>query len=229
MATIQYTNLMPEYSGILAVYSRKPQDLDLKTPISATYTDPKTGYHLTFEGSGFQYKDDVIKSGKLDTLRFTNAEGDDFIIVTELNVKLKEVTTALSEENLGLVLKMLFGGTDTWTGSDRDDYIFADKGNDILIGGLGSDELSGSAGKDTMTGGEGSDFFQLWRGVGRDIVTDFDTEGGAGVHDYVVLWTEDYTIKGDENQTIIDIGKGDKLVLQGLDRADFAVDHIWFG
>jgi Ca2+-binding RTX toxin-like protein len=228
MARIQYAPLMPEWSGILDVFSRKPEDLAISSATSASYTDPMTGYQLVFEGTGFKYQGEKIKSGELDTLRFTDGEGNDFLTVTNIDADLKELTTALTMKGLGTALKLLFDGNDTWTGTDHNDYIFGDKGNDKLVGGLGDDDLSGGSGKDRMTGDEGSDWFQLWRGVDKDVVTDFHADGGDGVQDYVILFTHDYKIRGDDTHTIVDIGKGDQLVLRGVDKADFNTDDIQF-
>lgn len=228
MAKIQYAPLMPELYGILDVFSRRPEDLGTHSTTSATYTDPTTGYHLVFEGTGFKYQGEKIKAGELDTLRFTDDEGNDFLTVTNIDVDLKELTTVLTTKGLSTALKLMFEGKDTWTGTDHNDYIFGDKGNDRIFGGLGSDDLSGGSGKDKLTGNEGSDWFQLWRGIDKDTVTDFHAEGGDGVQDYVVLFTDNYKIRGDETHTIVDIGKGDQIVLRGVDKADFNTDDIWF-
>lgn len=228
MAIVQYTLLMPEYYGILDVFSNRAESLEMHSSTAASYTDPNTGYHIVFEGTGFKYKGETIKAGHLDTVRFTDTEGHDFFTVTDVDAKLKDLTTALTEKNLVAVLKKLFGGADTWTGSDNSDYLFGDKGNDKLVGGLGDDELAGGGGKDILTGNEGSDYFAIWKGVGKDKVTDFHADGGEGVQDYVQLWTEDYKIRGNDERTIVDLGKGHKLVLLGVDRADFSVDDIWF-
>lgn len=230
MTIVHYTDLMPDYDGILDVFSRSRQDLGAHSTASATYTDPNTGYHLIFEGAGFKYKGETIKAGHLDTIRFTDAEGNDFLTATNVKVDLKDVTTALTDKNLLAVLKLLFNGNDKWTGSDGNDYLFGDKGNDKLFGGAGNDDLAGGRGNDTLTGGDGSDYFQFWKGSGKDRVADFHADGGDGIQDYVVLWTEHYKIKGDEDHTVIDLGKGkgNRLTLEGVDKADFTVDDIYF-
>lgn len=65
-------------------------------------------------------------------------------------------------------------------------------------------------------------------GIRKDRVADFHADGGDGIQDYVVLWTEHYKIKGDEDHTVIDLGKGNRLTLEGVDKADFTVDDIYF-
>ena len=71
-------------------------------------------------------------------------------------------------------------GTDTLVniqnliGSDYDDHLTGDLGNNVLNGGAGNDVLIGGAGNNTLTGGAGSDTFQWLAGnTGHDTVTDF--------------------------------------------------------
>ena len=80
-------------------------------------------------------------------------------------------------------------GTDTLVniqnliGSNFDDHLTGDQGNNVLNGGLGNDVLNGGAGDDlliggpgnnTLTGGPGHDTFQWQAGnTGHDTITDF--------------------------------------------------------
>uniref|UniRef100_UPI0018FE1C21 beta strand repeat-containing protein n=2 Tax=Pseudomonas bohemica TaxID=2044872 RepID=UPI0018FE1C21 len=69
-------------------------------------------------------------------------------------------------------------------GSNYDDHLTGDQGNNLLNGGLGNDVLNGGAGDDiliggpgnnTLTGGLGSDTFQYQAGnTGHDTITDFN-------------------------------------------------------
>jgi VCBS repeat-containing protein len=81
-------------------------------------------------------------------------------------------------------------GTDTLVniqnliGSNYDDHLTGDQGNNVLNGGLGNDVLNGGAGDDiliggpgnnTLTGGPGHDTFQWQAGnTGHDTITDFN-------------------------------------------------------
>jgi len=74
-----------------------------------------------------------------------------------------------------------FGGTDTLfsienvTGSDLDDLIQGDEGNNEISGGAGSDTLSGgNGGYDVITTGLGNDVVSVERNGGTTRVTDFD-------------------------------------------------------
>ena len=69
----------------------------------------------------------------------------------------------------------LFGeeGNDFLSGGEGHDVIEAGVGNDILNGGLGNDLLVGGKGKDELIGGEGKDIFKLSKGIGYDLIQDF--------------------------------------------------------
>lgn len=50
-------------------------------------------------------------------------------------------------------------GNDILKGNEGDDWLIGDNGNDTLIGGRGADWLDGGMGIDYLVGGEGGDFF----------------------------------------------------------------------
>ena len=64
-------------------------------------------------------------------------------------------------------------GNDHLYGEGGDDVIIAGAGNDMLDGGVGNDDLSGGAGDDIVMGGAGAD--TLRGGAGKDLL-----QGGAG-------------------------------------------------
>ena len=68
----------------------------------------------------------------------------------------------------------LDGGTDTLAGGSGNDKLFGEEGNDTLDGGSEDDKLDGGIGNDTLTGGSGNDIFFFGKGLGNDIVTDFN-------------------------------------------------------
>ncbi|WP_284126138.1 calcium-binding protein [Parerythrobacter aestuarii] len=70
-------------------------------------------------------------------------------------------------------------GNDRITGSEIDNFLFGDQGNDTLRGLGGSDELYGGAGADTLDGGDGQDL--LNGGRGTDTI-----EGGSNIDTAVV-------------------------------------------
>lgn len=65
------------------------------------------------------------------------------------------------------------GGNDTMLGGAGNDVLFGGDGKDELNGGSGIDFLNGNAGNAELTGGGGVDNFQVDKGAGRIIITDF--------------------------------------------------------
>ena len=78
------------------------------------------------------------------------------------------------------------GGDDVIRGKTGNDELYGDGGNDVLRGGPDDDELIGGKGDDTYTGGPDADsfVFTAW-GKGDKIITDFDPCFSR--RDYIVL------------------------------------------
>jgi Ca2+-binding RTX toxin-like protein len=72
-------------------------------------------------------------------------------------------------------------------GTDGDDDILGDDGDDILIAGLGNDHLEGGDGNDTLFGDDGDDVLRA--GFGKDILT-----GGAGFDDFTFYASGDFKV-----------------------------------
>lgn len=75
------------------------------------------------------------------------------------------------------------GGNDRVYGGSGNDKLYGGRGNDTLIGnsgddtlhgGSGDDTLIGGAGNDILSGGSGTDRFIFDKGMGKDVITDFD-------------------------------------------------------
>jgi Ca2+-binding RTX toxin-like protein len=81
----------------------------------------------------------------------------------------------------------------TWTGTDGDDLLIGEDGNnysfhgyagnDTLVGADGNDTFDGGAGADTMSGGDGDDLFMYW---GGDTPAGDTLDGGNGFDDIIL-------------------------------------------
>jgi hypothetical protein len=70
-----------------------------------------------------------------------------------------------------------------------------------------------------MTGGPGSDTFQFTAGNGKDTVTDFDADGGAGNQDFIgASFASATSIDQVGANTVIHFGAGDTLTLLHVDK-----------
>jgi Ca2+-binding RTX toxin-like protein len=137
-------------------------------------------------------------------------------------------------------------GNDNLWGHAGDDEIGGQSGNDWLVGGAGNDFLTGGTGNDILTGdvddGDsdpsndvvGADTFFFGAKSGKDTITDFDVDND------VLQITKSKTIKKisdvikhtkqlKNGDLEINLGKGNKIVLKDVTKAEFkanADDHI---
>jgi Ca2+-binding RTX toxin-like protein len=104
-------------------------------------------------------------------------------------------------------------GGDTLEGGVGADLFRGGQGDDILNGGDGDDWLSGDRGDDTVTGGAGADTFHTFDQAGVDRVTDFN----VGEGDRVLVDTgTHYTLAQVGADTVIDMGGGARMILEGV-------------
>ncbi len=116
-------------------------------------------------------------------------------------------------------------GSDTLMGGDGHDTLRGDSGTDRLMGGVGDDLLRGGTGADYLIGGRGHDTFVFAAGDGHDRIghfrngidaIDLSAHGIENFHDLAAA------LSGDHGGTVIDLGHGDTITLDGF--ALFKVD-----
>lgn len=131
-------------------------------------------------------------------------------------------------------------GNDWVVGGKDDDIVFGEGGNDLVYGNLGNDTVGGGAGQDTVRGGQGDDLVRgddgndilsgdlgndtLDGGLGADIFLTFATTGSdkvigfnAGEGDRVQLDPgTTYTLSQDGADVIINLGFGNRMVIEGV-------------
>ncbi len=75
---------------------------------------------------------------------------------------------------------------DNLTGDAGDNNIFGQDGDDTINGGVGDDQLFGNGGSDTIAGGEGQDVF-IFNATddGNDIINGFETAIGGAPDGYI--------------------------------------------
>lgn len=125
------------------------------------------------------------------------------------------------------------GGNDTLTGGRGEDVLLGGDGNDILfgardddwlLGGAGNDILNGGTGHDVLTGGGGADRFDLFRGTGRDVITDFNHADGDRIG--LAAGTAWRVTTGSDGFAAVSTGLEDWLSLNGVLASQ--VDASWF-
>jgi Ca2+-binding RTX toxin-like protein len=111
--------------------------------------------------------------------------------------------------------------------TDLSDLLFGKQGKDQLFGLDGDDFLNGGQGKDQLSGGEGADTFVFNKGSGKDTIMDFEVgvdviqiaKGGLkGIKDADDIVKHAKQLKNGDLE--INLGKGTKIVLKGVDIKD---------
>lgn len=107
-------------------------------------------------------------------------------------------------------------------GNGGANHLYGNAGDNKLTGNGGMDHLSGGRGDDTLTGGKLQDVFYYWTNGDVDHITDFEDGTDLlwieGVVDQATYDALDIRqIKGD---TVINLGHGDKLVIDNLLKSD---------
>ncbi|UVC10065.1 calcium-binding protein [Rhizobium sp. TH2] len=114
-------------------------------------------------------------------------------------------------------------------GNDEDNNVFGNRGDNTLVGGAGDDLINGGRGTDAMIGEDGFDSFLFIRGDGKDTIGDF-TFGED------IIWLNklgnvdfsDLDISQHGENTWISLGKGDRIVLSGIDADQLTEDNFSF-
>lgn len=122
-------------------------------------------------------------------------------------------------------------GNDWIDGGKGNDSLFGDRGNDVLIGGDGNDDLYGGSGRDLLLGGAGrdnlsgdggDDKFLLRKGMGVDTIEHLDAGDRIDVRDFHIASFQALisSAKQKGHDVEIDLGHGDKLVIEDMRIAD---------
>jgi Ca2+-binding RTX toxin-like protein len=115
-------------------------------------------------------------------------------------------------------------GNDTLIGGDNGDILRGGQGDDSIVGGPGADFISGDRGNDTETGGAGADTFHFSQDAGTDRVLDFNYAQGDRVQ---LDPGTTYTVSQVGNDTIIDTGAGNEMILVGVKLTSLADGWIF--
>lgn len=197
---------------------------------TATYVNVETGHVLKLRGDDFQYDNDGLADGRVQSLSFFDDQGD-LTMRLKGEYPVKELGAYLEGGDAATLEAYLLSGADKLVGSKSDDILDAGAGDDRISGFGGDDRIYSGLGTDMLTGGVGADTFLFRSGDGKDMVTDFDAQGGAGRQDFIAtsMIFEDLEIRKAGDDVLIDLGGGDVLrlvdvKLRDIGHSDFIVD-----
>ena len=116
-------------------------------------------------------------------------------------------------------------GADTLTGSGDGDVVRGGQGNDSIVAGGGSEWLSGDRGDDVERAGVGADTFHTFDQAGIDRVLGFK----PGVDHVQLDPGTHYTLSQMGADTVIDMGGGNEMILEGVQMAGLPTGWIFEG
>ncbi|TRW95156.1 calcium-binding protein [Paracoccus sp. M683] len=111
------------------------------------------------------------------------------------------------------------------SGSNHNDGLFGDAGDNVLWGEKGKDRLDGRGGSDTLFGGNNADTFVYWQNYGADRIADFQDDldqvnlRGHGLADFAALRAlgTESDVNGDGRiDAVFDFGGGNTLTVLGM-------------
>jgi Ca2+-binding RTX toxin-like protein len=228
MAKFVYTELLGSFGALKFDYNEQTLKIDPEwTTQYASYTDSDGGNRIYLEGSQLTYAGNNITGGTIDKITFENDKGGAMVTMTGGDFDAKAITHMLTGENgVEIFLDTIMAGKDKVIGSDISDYLSGGMGNDTIDGGKGIDSLYGGKGVDRLHGGGGSDTFLF--SPGKDVVDDFDANGGGHNQDYILGNKSDFEIVKSGHDVILHSEQGETMVLldvklMDISAADFHV------
>lgn len=104
-------------------------------------------------------------------------------------------------------------------GTIDDDTLLGTNHGESIYGFEGNDQLEGAKGNDRLIGGDGGDTFIFKPGDGRDSIIDFQAIEGDKINLSGFGFTDitDVKITSSQGNTTISFGKGDSILLFGVD------------
>lgn len=231
MANINYTDRLGRYKDLTDYYDPNNLAVVSGTHKKAVFEDQVSHNKITLTGTDLAYDGGAV-TGTVNGLRFTNANNQAYVVVTDGRYDAAALMTAFQSGGIDAMLEKALAGRDKLTGSNIADDLYSGAGNDRINGDRGNDYMFGGTGNDRMTGGIGSDLFHFSYGTGKDVITDFDAIGGGQRQDHLSLHASesDFTIKQSGHDLVLNFGDGNTLTLLDVDRSDFsrAGDVIFF-
>jgi len=189
-------------------------------------TFSRNGYDLVLSINGTTDQLMILNWGSGNNYRIERVE---FADGTTAQLQAIMPAVLISGTEYADYLQALSGENIMFQGLGGDDSLYGNDGNDILDGGTGNDYLSGNTGNDT---------YLFNRGIGQDIINEYDST--AGNVDTVRLGADisvdDITFSRSGNDLVLSInGTTDQLTIQGwgygndyrIERVEFADGTVW--
>jgi len=194
MSKVQYYAAVPDTDDWISQLAQK-FDMTKDAGDSITFSselDNKVKIEIT--GKNLDQKLGELVGGKVTSFEFSY-DGETYLQVKDTSLKAIDVQDYMETAGIAVLISAQMG-RDIVTGSNDHDLLAGIDGSDRLSGKGGDDLLHGGRGDDRLTGGGGSDVFKFYQDDNsRDVVTDFDANGGLGDQDQLDLQGYAYQVQ----------------------------------
>lgn len=193
-----------------------------------TIVDPDSGNKIILEGNNLRINNGEVVGGMIEGFDVVTSGGKSFLELSDARIDARLVQGDSLGEFFQGTFELALVGNNKMLGSNLSDFLTGSAGNDVIRGRGGDDTINASVGRDLISGGGGNDQFVFEDNMGRDRITDFDAEGGAGFQDIIqASFASVEEVRQSGKNTVIDFGDGDQFVLLGvdadqIDKSDFA-------
>lgn len=154
--------------------------------INMTLTNPYSGQVLTL-GGNFNVNNTSYEGVSSNDTLLGTIFGDFLLVESPVGTQricgVENVLTQNNFDSIILANEFITLGDMYLEGGNFSDFIWANAGNDTLLGGNDFDFLDGGPGDDIIDGGNGEDTITLWPGCGFDSIS-----GGFGTLDTIRLF-----------------------------------------
>lgn len=218
--------------GMLAIDSDSSGQVELllqkKTATEMRIYDEAHENYVVLEGSGFKYAEGLPTAGRIEDVTFYNAAGNVCVSISGSSANIKNLAFADLLNFVIVANTAALKGDDNLVGSREGDYLNAGAGNNVISGLGGIDTLYAGIGNDEYTGGGGNDIFAY--SGGRDVITDFDPDGGSDNQDIIQAPAKfaDYTLTQRGANTLIDFHDGDTIKLLNVSASAIDGNDFFF-
>ena len=194
-----------------------------------------TGTDFLYGGAGADRLDGGAGSG--DNVNYYNSDAG-----VTVNLSTGEVSGGHAQGDRLVNIENIWGSNhdDQLTGDAGNNSLFGKSGSDNLNGGAGddylnaewgNDELDGGAGDDSLVGGPGADTFVFAGGHGDDVIYDFtDDEDRIDLSAFGLAGFDDLSVSSDSGSVTIDLTahNGGSIELSGFEMANLDASDFVF-
>ncbi|UVC08721.1 hypothetical protein IHQ71_26940 [Rhizobium sp. TH2] len=201
------------------------------TAKSAIFIDWLTGDKIRIVGTNLTFQSNDPTGGTITKFSYLDANNNPYLIESDARIDAFQwkVISGSNGEDFAGMFKYSLRNDDVVVGTALPDILQSFNGNDIVNGGKGADDIMGGEGNDKLTGGLGFDEFFIRDKSARDVITDFDANGGGVLQDHLYIQRDDpFEITKSGDNVVITFEEGGRVTLLNVklrhfDEADYSL------